>query len=75
MKKIIIFGIIIIIITIFLIKRNICENFNYNKIILNEIETKNNDKNLIIILNTIKKNLDYHNDKLNEIELRLNQIY
>lgn len=78
MKNKMIIGFVVIIILsiiIFLITRNIYENFNYIKVNLIEIEKENNDKNLINILNTIKKNLDYHNDKLNKMELKLNQIY
>tara|TARA_B110000444_G_scaffold142176_1_gene133276 strand:- start:282 stop:509 length:228 start_codon:yes stop_codon:yes gene_type:complete len=75
MKKIIILALIILIVICFCLIRNIYENFAYKKVILNKIENKNNNKNLLVLLNTIKNNLDYHNDKLNKIDLKLNQIY
>lgn len=75
MKKIIILALIIIIVICFCLIRNIYENFAYKKVILNKIEKENNNKNLIVLLNTIKNNLDYHNDKLNKMDLKLNQIY
>tara|TARA_B000000477_G_scaffold52176_1_gene43833 strand:- start:7918 stop:8145 length:228 start_codon:yes stop_codon:yes gene_type:complete len=75
MKKIIILTLIIVIVICFYSIRNIYENFTYKKVILNKIENENNDKNLIVLLNTIKNNLDYHNDKLNKMDLKLNQIY
>tara|TARA_B110001450_G_C17372139_1_gene380139 strand:+ start:93 stop:320 length:228 start_codon:yes stop_codon:yes gene_type:complete len=75
MKKIIILALIIIIVICFYLIRNTYENFAYKKIILNKIEKENTDKNLLLLLNTIKNNLDYHNNKLNKIDLKLNQIY
>jgi len=75
MKKIIILALIIVIVICFCLIRNIYENFAYKKVILNKIEKENNNKNLIVLLNTIKNNLDYHNDKLNKMDLKLNQIY
>tara|TARA_Y100000389_G_C17461082_1_gene521760 strand:- start:3666 stop:3893 length:228 start_codon:yes stop_codon:yes gene_type:complete len=75
MKKIIILTLIIVIVICFCLIRNIYENFGYKKVILNKIENDNTNKNLIVLLNTIKKNLDYHNDKLNKMDLKLNQIY
>jgi hypothetical protein len=75
MKKIIILTLIIIIVICFCLIRNIYENFAYEKVFLNKIEKDNYDKNLIVLLNTIKNNLDYHNDKLNKMDLKLNQIY
>jgi len=75
MKKIIILALIIVIVVCFYLMRNIYENFAYKKVILNKIEKENNNKNLLVLLNTIKNNLDYHNDKLNKIDLKLNQIY
>tara|TARA_B110001450_G_C17631863_1_gene485544 strand:- start:1326 stop:1553 length:228 start_codon:yes stop_codon:yes gene_type:complete len=75
MKKIIILALIILIVICFCLIRNIYENFAYKKVILDKIENKNNNKNLLVLLNTIKNNLDYHNDKLNKIDLKLNQIY
>tara|TARA_B110000003_G_C16622954_1_gene523828 strand:+ start:1173 stop:1400 length:228 start_codon:yes stop_codon:yes gene_type:complete len=75
MKKIIILALIIVIVICFCLIRNIYENFAYKRVILNKIEKENNNKNLIVLLNTIKNNLDYHNDKLNKMDLKLNQIY
>ena len=75
MKKIINLALIIVIVICFCLIRNIYENFAYKKVILNKIEKENNNKNLIVLLNTIKNNLDYHNDKLNKMDLKLNQIY
>ena len=75
MKKIIILALIILIVICFCLIRNIYENFAYKRVILNKIEKENNNKNLIVLLNTIKNNLDYHNDKLNKMDLKLNQIY
>lgn len=75
MKIIIILAIIIIIVICFCLMRNIYENFDYKKISLNKIEKNNTNKNLLVLLNTIKNNLDHHDDKLNKIDLKLNQIY
>ena len=74
MKKIIILALIIVIVICFCLIRNIYENFAYEEVILNKIE-KDNNKNLLVLLNTIKNNLDYHNDRINKIDFKLDQIY
>lgn len=84
MKKIIILALIIVIVFCFYSIRNIYENFDYKKISLTKIENENNktkienennNKNLIVLLNTIKNNLDYHNDRINKMDFKLDQIY
>jgi len=75
MKKIIILALIIVIVICFYSIRNIYENFDYKKISLTKIENENNNKNLIVLLNTIKTNLDYHNDRINKMDFKLDQIY